>query len=380
MRLAAFAAALLVTASAHANGRFPAASQLVFDPSDPQRAVVRATFGLLQTGDGGASWQWICEKAMGFEGTFDPAIALGGGSILVGLPNGVARSIDRGCGFSRVVSGDYAIDLAVEGSHVVAITALAEGSPVGSSAKLYQSNDGGATWSAPTPLPEDFRPLTVDVTAGRIYASGVAPFGGLGMLARSDDGGATWTERTFEGRHAYLAGVDGDRVYVRIDGDVDDELRFSGDGGSTFSTLMTGGELLGFALAGDSTVAVGGSAGVFVSGPDHVFEKVSDRPVRCLRFQGVTLWSCTSDPERAIVRGDEVKLRLAALTPLACASETCAKYWPEVSRAFAPADAGASPSPAPPIAARGGGCGVAGSASGTGALLVALLLVRRRKR
>lgn len=385
MRLAAFAATLLVTASAQANGRFPSASQLVFDPSDPAHAVVRSTFGLLQTTDGGASWQWVCEKAMGFEGTFDPAIAISGtGAIHVGLPDGMSSSNDRACGFRRI-AGDYVIDLAIDPAspnHLVAVTALSAGSPMGSTAKLLRSNDGGATWEPPRVLPEDFKPLTVEVTKGRIYASGLAPFVGLGMLARSDDGGATWTERTFEGRDAYIAGVDrnnADRVYLRIDGE-SDELRFSGDGGSTFSTLMIGGELLGFALAADGTVAVGG-AGVFVSGPDHAFKKVSDRAVRCLTFQGATLWSCTTDPDQAVLRADEVKLRLAELIPLACANATCARYWPEVSRTFAPVDAGpAPPSPAPSVIAGGGGCNVSGPSSGASVLVVALLLLRRHVR
>ena len=54
------AALFVATPSARANGRFPGASQLVVDPSNDQRIVVRATFGVLQTTDRGATWRWVC--------------------------------------------------------------------------------------------------------------------------------------------------------------------------------------------------------------------------------------------------------------------------------------------------------------------------------
>ena len=36
-----------------ANGRYPAASQLLVDPTDREHIVVSATFGLLESRDGG---------------------------------------------------------------------------------------------------------------------------------------------------------------------------------------------------------------------------------------------------------------------------------------------------------------------------------------
>src|SRR4051812_12470265 len=86
----------LMTTAASANGRFPAAGQLVFAPDDPSTLAIRATFGVLVSRDSGKTWDWICEKAMGYGGSVeDPSIALTSGpGLLVGTQEGLATSGD----------------------------------------------------------------------------------------------------------------------------------------------------------------------------------------------------------------------------------------------------------------------------------------------
>src|ERR1700722_9772949 len=92
----------LVAPPALANGRFPAASQLVAHPRDPARMVLRTTYGLLVTRDNGTSWDWICERAVGYGGVEDPALAItGGGTLLAGIFEGLVSSSDEGCTWSR---------------------------------------------------------------------------------------------------------------------------------------------------------------------------------------------------------------------------------------------------------------------------------------
>jgi hypothetical protein len=66
------------------------------------------TFGLVQSFDRGASWQWICEQAINVSGEYDPpmAVAADGSMVLLppladvdsGLPPGGALvSRDGGC-------------------------------------------------------------------------------------------------------------------------------------------------------------------------------------------------------------------------------------------------------------------------------------------
>src|SRR5262245_12587583 len=92
---------LLWTRPAAANGRFPAASSLIVDPHDSKTIYARTTFGLVATRDGGSSWRWICEKAIGFSGTEDPAyVVTPKGTLVGGTFSGVALSRDQGCNFA----------------------------------------------------------------------------------------------------------------------------------------------------------------------------------------------------------------------------------------------------------------------------------------
>src|SRR5437868_6340998 len=99
--VAAWVASLISLVSprpARANGRFPQASQIVFAPGDPHTMVMRTTFGLLVSHDDGASWQWVCEAAIGL-GTAqeDPCYGVTtAGTIVGGLWQGLAVSPDTG--------------------------------------------------------------------------------------------------------------------------------------------------------------------------------------------------------------------------------------------------------------------------------------------
>jgi len=78
--------------NALANGRFPASSMLVARPGDPSRLAMRATYGLLLSSDGGSSWDWVCERAVGYGGNEDPSVVISGsGALVVGTFTGTSR-------------------------------------------------------------------------------------------------------------------------------------------------------------------------------------------------------------------------------------------------------------------------------------------------
>lgn len=417
MRALPFAAVLatgLVATSAGANGRFPAAGQLVVDSTDANRIVVRTTFGLLQSTDGGKTWRWICEARVGFNGTFDPAIAINGGVLLAGLPDGLSRTTDRGCTWTRAgypLDREVIIDLA---GSLFAVSAAADPSLRGFRALVAQSTDQGATWKlTPSLLPEDLQPTTIEVAPSRpqrIYVSGVGPFKRFATVARSDDGGATFIESTFDMGTAtapYLAAVDPrdpDRVWLRFDGgDTKHTLLFSRDGGIRFDEVRTLDKLLGFALSPDGTkVAIGGPTdGLWIARTDDlVFARVSGVPVRCLTWTTEGLWACSDDAvdgfavgfSRDEGRTFEARLRLAQLQPLACVMPQCETAWRELTPLIGRPDAGADAAPdatfvdadtgadaatneAPPGA--GCGCSTRGAPSLHGLSLVAFLLLYR---
>jgi hypothetical protein len=361
VRLAAFAATFLAAATASANGRFPAANQLVVDRDDAAHIVVRTTFGIVATTDAGKTWRFVCEEKIGFSGTYDPAIAIAG-SVLATLPDGLARSADRGCSFARVGEKRPMVDLASDGARVVAV----------GPGLVATSIDRGLTFNAVFTLESDLEPATIDLAASRPdrwYLSGVGPFKQFGSVFRSDDAGKTFTESTFDMRGArmpYIAAVDprdADVVWLRLDGDTQDGAR----------------------------VAVGGpSDGLWTASTnDLVFTRVSDVRVRCLTWTAAGLWACGDDAADGFTVGlsrDEGRtfapqLRLSQLEPLACTRPACDAAWSALAPLIQPRDAGAD-AEVPAIdapRASGGGCSLSGESPSFAWLLLLSAAIGRSR-
>lgn len=93
----------LIAPAARANGRFPATNAVVLQKDDPQSITVGTTFGMLVSRDGGGHFYWVCEQAVGYNGTFDPSYAIAkDGTIYAGTPDGLRVSRDGGCTFDTV--------------------------------------------------------------------------------------------------------------------------------------------------------------------------------------------------------------------------------------------------------------------------------------
>ncbi|HZU85643.1 MAG TPA: hypothetical protein VE987_22105, partial [Polyangiaceae bacterium] len=159
----AFALASLVAPPAAANGRYPASNQLLVSPTDPNLVVLRATYGIVLSRDGGSTWQWLCEDVLGVSSssTVDPVLAVtGNGSLVAGpeLSSGLFVSADTGCSWSAAPSPvadqlikDLAVrpdapDVVVAVGSTYAPDAGADGGP-GYAQPIYQSADDGAHWS-----------------------------------------------------------------------------------------------------------------------------------------------------------------------------------------------------------------------------------------
>ncbi len=424
------AAALCATSwvgNARANGRFPFANHLVVDPSDDKHLVLRTTYGMVQTFDGGANWKWLCEQSVGYGGKFDPAIGVTrAGRLLVGLFDGLTTSADRGCDFAQapgtVFEKQYVIDLVVEQkdpSRALAITSTGLGD-LGFHVIVAESLDSGATWAqAGVDLPKDFNSETLEVAPSRgdrIYASGIFGTPRQGVIEKSDDRGKTWERLVVDlgmgGLTPYLAAVDPnnpDVVYVRIDGDATtstpDRLLVSRDGAKTWTEVgRTTGDMLGFALSPDgSKVAFGGPLdGLFVaSTSDMKPEKVASLAIRCLTWHANGLYACATEyPDDFTVglstddgRTFQGLYKLADLSPLECAASTstgrdCPDDWAAVQATIgvpldAGPDAGADAGASADTPTDDGGCGCRvgrNTAAPFGLVaLLALFLYRRKK-
>jgi photosystem II stability/assembly factor-like uncharacterized protein len=356
--------AIVATAAtpALANGRFPAAGQLVIDPVDPSHMVIRATYGILQTTDAGQSWQWICEGAIGYSGQEDPAMGVtGNGTILAGIFDGLVVSPDRGCSwaFEELLFEEYLIDVTVQQDNPMRALALTStGSQSGIHVIVAETADGGATWAqAGVAVDTEFLAQTVEVAPtdpDRIYLSGLFGAAYEGAIARTSDRGQTWQILPFDLQGAdnvYIGAVDPsdpDRLYVRTDDPENDALYVSDDAGVSWDKIAEApGEMLGFALSPDgSQVAIGGpQLGLQIaSTTDFTFQDQYQAKIACLKWHQSGLYACASefDDDFTLGRfvdtaaGFEAVYHLADLEPLVCGAgtptaEKCPAEWPAVA-------------------------------------------------
>jgi hypothetical protein len=356
---AAAASVLLCTPGARANGRLPAANKLLFAPGASGVVVLRTTFGVLISRDGGTTWDWLCEAALGIGSTqaIDPSLAItANGTIVAGVVDKLLSSSDMGCDWSAAgcpVAGPKLIDLTVrpDNAHVVlalASTAVSVGdgdagggsgadaggcpsasidagvgdSGIGYLNQVYESTDDGAHWSAlGTPLSSTAQPTTLEVAATdphRIYVSAYREIGDQrdSILFVSLDDAATWTERLtppfdpVTEAAAYIAAVDptdANRVYLRTGGLGASRLFVTANAGATFDIPLTfSRQMLGFALSPDgSEVYAGGPAdGIYAAARGAPsFQKVSPLGVLCLATDGADLWACSTEGPNGFIAG-----------------------------------------------------------------------------
>ena len=344
------------SAMADANGRMPGATELTVPSGRGGSIVTRATFGLVQSFDDGASWQWVCESAIRVSGEFDPPMAVTGDGTLVLLPatGGALSSRDRGCTWepaSAPLEGVRAIDLTNDPNDrarvLVASSAVDTIDPEGRVSyanRLIETTDNARTWLEISDLPSDFVVETLEVAASdsqRIYVTGTASDDALlGIVERSDDGGESWTRSELplpQGSGSlYLSGIhpsDPDRIWVRVPARGDSfglfpaSLLTSSDGGQNWEFLAdTQRAMFGFALSPDgSRLAYGGPAdGLFVGPSDGSgeFEKVSELGVRCLEWTESALYACASEPSAPFSLGRSTD-EGATFEPLFRMAETC---------------------------------------------------------
>lgn len=317
MRRAALVVAMVLAshATARAHGRPPQIERIAFDPSDPDHLVLGATFGLLVSRDGGASFRWSCAAAFGADPTQeDPDVLVTGqGAVVLTTFDGLIVGEPELCDYSPPegpVRGAFVVDVSPDPSAPEAVWGLVSSGVTPD--LVVRSADGGRSWAsigAPIEQLLTERILVAPSDPARVYVSGAIPPAGdvlrQAFLLRSDDGGESFTTVEIElvngERLPHVVGVDptnADRVFVRmVRGNVDprnERLLYSDDGGRTFTSVLELPSIRGFAMSEDGRTVWAGSsagAGLWVAREGTTsFEPIADLDVRALASRGGELW------------------------------------------------------------------------------------------
>lgn len=330
------AAAVAAPRAAQGNGRFPNAQHVWRDPTG-RGLVLRATWGFALLSEAQPP-RWACEDALGYGGEYDPAFVIDReGGVWLGLYDGLARIAPDRCAVTRApaLAGANVVDLdaSPDGRVLVAVdsTPFTSGTQ-GITARLWRSEDGGATWQRAPATLTDALVDTVEMArtdVRRLYLSARDARSPAVQVFRSDDAGASWTALALpwapEAESAWVAGIDptdADRMYLRVvlrpeaaDGALDATALYrTDDAGRTWRrVLQTAGPMLGVALHDDGRT-------LWAAGPDprdglrrsddrgERWQPLAAPPLRCLRWAGNTLYACldgASGPGPALARSDD---------------------------------------------------------------------------
>lgn len=362
-----FLAVTFAASGARADGRFPTASQIAFDPHDGNSVVARTTFGLVVSRDAGTSWRWVCDAAIGKSGEEDPSyVVTAKGTIVAATNNGASVSRDGGCSWSFAPAPKENVFVAMTtrtNGEILGLASTADRTTGGTTTYkngVFVSKDDAATFASTGAMLDASIGLeSIAVAPGdakRIYVSGARDVGGGRKCAVlvSTDGGASFVEHpvVLEAGETWasIVGVDPqkpERLYLRTTGSLDGAARLlvSDDAGEKFKAVWSSATpLTGFALdAEGKRLFVGGKGGILTATSDALrFGKTADVAAQCLAMAGTVLWTCAPDKDGFLVGAstDGVKfgskLRLEKLAgPLACPADTtvtreCTKAWSEL--------------------------------------------------
>jgi hypothetical protein len=152
MRRFALAAVLVgaLAGTAAANGRAPGTSTIHFQQGHESNIAVGMTFGLLLSHDSGATWQWVCEDAIGYGGIWDPDYAYTStGALFATTFDGLKVSRSNGCTFDSTPPGN----LFVSADELAPNGELTFASVDHTDDKIYRSTDDGVTFPTSTTPP-----------------------------------------------------------------------------------------------------------------------------------------------------------------------------------------------------------------------------------
>ena len=333
MRL--FLASVLAVASgtAFANGRAPGTSTINFERNNETHIAAGMTFGVVITNDGGTTWNWMCEEAVGYGGMYDPDYAFASsGKLFATTFDGLKVNSD-GCTYapSSLSPAPPTVKFfsSVTISQASGALFAAAADPLDN--KIYKSTDDGASFPIkPVPaggMANDWYQSieAAPSDANVVYVSGYRLTAGLPkvfLLWKSIDGGATYNALPGSGQQSNVNGIlakpnstieiaaisrtDAAHVYARVtlaDNATSDAIYRSLDGGQTWSKILEKQGAIAFvARANGDLVAGTQSLGAFKATETGTatlptFTALTGAPhINCLAENTAgEVWACTQN-------------------------------------------------------------------------------------
>ena len=345
--------------TASANGRPAATSTINFELNSPQHIVAGMTFGFLRSDDGGTTWKWMCEVAIGYAGNYDPDYAYSGtGKIFATTFDGLQEMSD-GCTFTAAPSGTTfvsAVQMAPNGNVFYTAADPAD-------AKIYKSTNDGMNfpisaspgqnndwWESILVAPSD--PLRVYLTGYRFNKTCNAASTNAGttctmdamctgtgamcvavkqfLLFKSTDGGATFTPISQTGITTSnnsaidvvaISPTNADELYFHVNlenGELGDSIYKSTNAGTSWNKILTTTDAFGlsFLMRSDGSLVAGtqvsgaqkspGGASCTSQATCNWTPLVSPPGIACLVENpgDHSVWACTHNYDSPGVPGD----------------------------------------------------------------------------
>jgi MYXO-CTERM domain-containing protein len=196
------AALLSATAApALADGAFPNESYIFVPTDQPSDIVVIATFGLIVSTNGGASWSYVCNPNDCSACPINLYQMGPTGTLLSDYPSGLSRSPDLGCSWAPAggtLAGPYVWDAAFDPENPGAVLAFSHPADAGSASAIFPSSDDAVTFGPPLYVtPAVLNGIEFSVSSpGLVYVVGNEPLsdggGGTAFVLVGADGGASW--------------------------------------------------------------------------------------------------------------------------------------------------------------------------------------------
>ena len=255
---------VVLAADVRANGRDPYTSTINFKRGSNTDIVAGMTFGVVVSHDGGATWEWMCERAVGYGGMYDPDYAYSStDAVFATTFDGLKVMRDR-CSFNATPPGMTfvtKVEIGPDGAVYYAASTMTD-------SKIYKSTNDGMTFptSASPGQPNDWwAGLAVAPSdANRVYVTGYRLVSGMPkvfLLYRSIDGGATFSPMsqtnitpTSPNSIIEIVGISAtnpDELYIKVSyesGSVGDSIYKSTNGGGSWTKILTKSSNFGLAF------------------------------------------------------------------------------------------------------------------------------------